>query len=266
MKTRIITGVVAAALFIPFVIYGKLPFTLLVYVIASVGVYEILRMKKIVIYSVPGILSLFATFVMLMPATWEQQVLEWTTYSKLELLFIAAILLLIYSVVVKNRFTFDDVAFVILSTLYVGMGFYYLIATRNADEGLAYIIFALLVVWTTDSGAYFVGRRLGKNKLWPEISPNKTIEGFVGGIVIAVVAVVIMQFIAPFDVSWIALLLIAIISSIFGQMGDLVESAIKRHYDVKDSGNILPGHGGILDRFDSLLFVLPLLNLLHFVS
>ena len=264
MKTRIITGVVAAALFIPFVIYGKLPFTLLVYVIAAVGIYEILRMKKIVIYSVPGILSLFATFVMLMPSEWEQQVLDWTTYSKLELLFITAILLLIYSVLVKNRFTFDDVAFVILSTLYVGVGFYYLIATR--DAGLAYIIFALLVVWTTDSGAYFTGRRLGKNKLWPEISPNKTIEGFVGGIVIAVVAVMIMQLISPFDVSLGALILIAIVSSIFGQMGDLVESAIKRHYDVKDSGNILPGHGGILDRFDSLLFVLPLLNLLHFVS
>lgn len=264
MKTRIITGVVAAALFIPFVIYGKLPFTLLVYVIAAVGMYELLRMKNIVIYSVPGMLSLFATFVMLMPNAWEQQVLEWTTYSKLQLLFITAILLLIYSVLVKNQFTFDDVAFVILSTLYVGIGFYYLIATR--DAGLAYIIFALLVVWTTDSGAYFTGRRFGKNKLWPEISPNKTIEGFVGGIVIAVIAVIIMQFITPFDVSWGVLILIAIVSSIFGQMGDLVESAIKRHYDVKDSGNILPGHGGILDRFDSLLFVLPLLNLLHFVS
>lgn len=264
MKTRIITGVVAAALFIPFVVYGKLPFTLLVYVIAAVGIYEILRMKQIVIYSVPGLLSLFATFAMLMPNTWEQQVIEWTTYSKLELLFITAILLLIYSVLVKNRFTFDDVAFVILSTMYVGIGFYYLIATR--DAGLAYIIFALLIVWTTDSGAYFTGRRFGKNKLWPEISPNKTIEGFVGGIVIAVVAVIIMQLISPFDVSWGALILIAIVSSIFGQMGDLVESAIKRHYDVKDSGTILPGHGGILDRFDSLLFVLPLLNLLHFVS
>ena len=264
MKTRIITGVVAAALFIPFVIYGELACTLLVYVIAAVGIYEILRMKKIVIYSLPGIFSVFATFVMLMPNEWEQQVLEWTTYSKLELLFITAILLLIYSVLVKNRFTFDDVAFVILSTLYVGIGFYYLIATR--DAGLAYIIFALLVVWTTDSGAYFTGRRLGKNKLWPEISPNKTIEGFVGGIVIAVIAVIIMQLISPFDVSWGILILIAIVSSIFGQMGDLVESAIKRHYDVKDSGNILPGHGGILDRFDSLLFVLPLLNLLHFVS
>ena len=264
MKTRIITGVIAAALFIPFVIYGKLPFTLLVYALAAVGLYEILRMKKLSIFSVPGILALLAMFVLLMPGAWGEQVQEWTTYSKLELLFIAAILLLVYSVLVKNSFTFDDAAFVILSTLYVGMGFYYLIETRGA--GLEYIIFALLIVWTTDSGAYFTGRSLGKRKLWPDISPNKTVEGFVGGIASAVVAAVIMQFIAPFSISWTGLIIVAVVSSVFGQMGDLVESAIKRHYDVKDSGTILPGHSGILDRFDSLLFVLPLLNLLHFVS
>ena len=158
-----------------------------------------------------------------------------------------------------------SVAFVILSSLYVGIGFYYFIVTREA--GLEFIIFALLVVWVTDSGAYFTGRAFGKNKLWPEISPNKTIEGFVGGIVLAVIAAMIMQFIEPFEnISFGLLIFVTIVASIFGQMGDLVESAIKRHYDVKDSGNILPGHGGILDRFDSLLFVLPLLSLLHFVS
>ncbi len=85
----------------------------------------------------------------------------------------------------KITFTFDEIGFILLGTLYIGIGFYYLIATREA--GLSYIIFALLVVWSTDSGAYFTGRKLGKHKLWPEISPNKTIEGFVGGIVIAVI-------------------------------------------------------------------------------
>ena len=264
MKTRIITGVVAAALFIPLVIYGGLPFTLTVYLLATVGFYELLRMKQMSIASAPGILGLLAVYALLMPTHWAEQVMDWVGYSKLELVLIAAILLLVYSVLVKNHFTFDDVAFVILGTIYVGLGFYYLIATR--DAGVTYIIFALLVVWVTDSGAYFTGRSLGKHKLWPDISPNKTIEGFVGGIVFAVIAAVIMQVIAPFDVSWMILMIVTIVSSVFGQMGDLVESAIKRHYDVKDSGGILPGHGGILDRFDSLLFVLPLLNLLHFVS
>lgn len=264
MKTRIITGVVAAALFIPFVVYGQLPFTLLVYAIASVGLYELLRMKKMSLFSVPGILGLLTVFTLLMPNDWANALEEAIKYSKFELLFIAVILLLVYSVLVKNKFTFDDVAFVVLSSLYVGIGFHYLIVTREA--GLAYIIFALLIVWVTDSGAYFTGRAFGKNKLWPEISPNKTIEGFVGGILLAVVGAIIMQFIQPFEISWALLIVVTIVASIFGQMGDLVESAIKRHYDVKDSGKILPGHGGILDRFDSLLFVLPLLSLLHFVS
>ena len=190
--------------------------------------------------------------------------IEFTTYSKFELLIIATILLLAYSVVVKNHFTFDEIGFIVLSSLYIGIGFYYLITTREA--GLTYIIYALLVVWSTDSGAYFTGRKFGKHKLWPEISPNKTIEGFVGGIIIAVILASIMQLITPFNMSWGYFIVVTIISSVFGQLGDLVESAIKRHYNVKDSGWILPGHGGILDRFDSLLFVLPLLNLLHFVN
>ncbi|MBK3494356.1 phosphatidate cytidylyltransferase [Viridibacillus sp. YIM B01967] len=264
MKQRIITGVIAAALFIPFVVFGGIPFTLLVYAMAAIGLYEVLRMKDISLFSVQGILTLLTMFILLMPNAWETKVMEATSYSKMEFLFLGAILLLIYTVLIKNKFTFDDVGFVIISALYVGVGFHYLIETRI--EGLEYIIYALVIVWTTDSGAYFVGRKIGKNKLWPEISPNKTIEGFVGGIITAIFFAIIYQLVVGIDTSYVTLIIVTIIASIFGQMGDLVESAIKRHYDVKDSGKILPGHGGILDRFDSLLFVLPLLHFLHFVG
>lgn len=263
MKQRIITGVIAAALFIPFVLYGNLPFTLLVYVIAAVGMYELLKMKQISIFSVPGIIGALIAFSLLMPESFTQKIVEYTPYSKLEFVMIGVVLLLIYSVLVKNNFTFDDVGFILISALYVGIGFYYLIETRNV--GLEFIIFALLLVWTTDSGAYFIGRKMGKKKLWPEISPNKTVEGFVGGVITAVVFACIMQLVFPISSSWLLLVVITVIASIFGQLGDLVESAIKRHYAVKDSGNILPGHGGILDRFDSLIFVLPLLHFLQFV-
>ena len=263
MKQRIITGVVAGALFITFLLIGNLPFTLLVYALATVALYELLKMKHIKIFSIPGILGILVTFSLLLPTSVTSNLLEQTEYTKLDFLLIGVILLLIYSVLVKNHFTFDDVGFIALSTLYIGMGFHYLIETRNG--GLEYLIFALLIVWSTDSGAYFIGRKLGKKKLWPEISPNKTVEGFVGGIISAVVLACIMQMIYPISSSWMVLIVISVIASIFGQMGDLVESAIKRHYGVKDSGNLLPGHGGILDRFDSLLFVLPLLHFLHFI-
>ena len=264
MKQRIITAVIAAALFIPFVIYGQLPFTILIYAMAAVGLFEVLKMRGISLFSVPGIISLLSLFIILMPNSWSEQIQDITKYSRIEYLFICAILLLIYTVLVKNKFTFDDVGFLLASALYVGIGFHFFIATR--EEGLAYVVYALVIVWTTDSGAYFIGRKLGRNKLWPEISPKKTIEGFVGGIVVALISVIIFQWIANLDISWIALIVVSIVASIFGQLGDLVESAIKRHYGVKDSGNILPGHGGILDRFDSLLFVLPLLYFLHFIG
>ena len=263
MKQRIITGVVAAALFIPFVIYGGAPFAVVISAIAIVGFYEILKMKGISIFSVPGLLGTLALLILVVPNDWSKEVVDLLQYeSKYMIVYGLAALLLIYIVLVKNKMTFDEVGFILLSAFYVGLGFHYFIETRFI--GLEFVVFVLLVVWTTDSGAYFVGRKLGKNKLWPEISPKKTVEGFVGGIVIAVLFAIAMQLIYPFAQSWLQLIFVTIIASIVGQMGDLVESAIKRHYGVKDSGNILPGHGGILDRFDSLLFVVPLLHFVHF--
>lgn len=264
MKQRIITAIIAAALFIPFVIYGKVPFTLLVIALAVVGFYEILKMKGISIFSIPGVIGLLTLVVLVIPRDWAGEVVQIIGYSSiLMVVYGLMILLLIYVVLVKNKITFDEVGFILLGAFYVGMGFHYLIETRNYDNGLLFIVYCLLVVWTTDSGAYFVGRKFGKNKLWPEISPKKTVEGFVGGIVIAVIFAVGLQMLYPFMSSYVLLIFITIFASVIGQMGDLVESAIKRHYGVKDSGTILPGHGGILDRFDSLLFVVPLLHFLH---
>ncbi|QDQ01765.1 phosphatidate cytidylyltransferase [Lysinibacillus fusiformis] len=262
MKQRIITAIIAAALFIPFVIYGEVPFTLLVLAMAVVGFYEILKMKGISIFSVPGFIGLLTLIMLVIPKDWASEVEQAIGYSSvLMVVYGLMMLLLIYVVLVKNKITFDEIGFILLGAFYVGLGFHYLIETRN--YGLEFVVYCLLVVWTTDSGAYFVGRKLGKNKLWPEISPKKTVEGFVGGIVIAVIFAIGMQAIYPFANGYVSLIFITIFASIIGQMGDLVESAIKRHFDVKDSGNILPGHGGILDRFDSLLFVVPLLHFLH---
>ncbi|MBZ5749903.1 MULTISPECIES: phosphatidate cytidylyltransferase [Metabacillus] len=259
MKQRILTAVIAAALFLPFVIYGKLPFTIFVYLLASIALHELLKMKKISLASIPGLVSLVILWVLLIPTSYIT-ILDEVNFSKAEFALLALLLLLTYTVVTKNKFTFDDVGFVVIAIFYLGIGFYFLIETRNV--GLELVFYALLLIWVTDSGAYFVGRAMGKNKLWPEISPNKTIEGAIGGVVFAVLFSWIYHYFTGVLDNYLIVTVMTIFLSVFGQIGDLVESALKRHYQVKDSGTILPGHGGILDRFDSLLFVLPILHFL----
>jgi phosphatidate cytidylyltransferase len=260
MKQRIITGVVGAALLIPIVIYGKLPFVLLTYLLATIGLYELLKMRNLSIFSVHGLLSTLMLWVLLFPSQYYH-VLQTFNYSKVELGVAFVLLLLAYTVITKNRFTFEDVGFSLLSAIYTGIGFYFFIETREA--GLVYIFYSLFIMWATDSGAYFVGKAMGKKKLWPEISPNKTVEGSIGGVVCAVIIAVLFSAFSSIHAGLPQLIGITIVLSVFGQIGDLAESAFKRHFNVKDSGNILPGHGGILDRFDSLLFVWPLLHFFH---
>lgn len=130
----------------------------------------------------------------------------------------------------------------------------------RTDFGTEWILFGIFITWITDSTAYFTGLRYGKTQLAPKISPKKTIEGAIGGLIGAVAAGLIFAVVYSYSIA--AMVLLSVVLSISGQIGDLVESAIKRERGVKDSGRILPGHGGILDRFDSMLFVLPSLYLL----
>ncbi|MEJ9231092.1 phosphatidate cytidylyltransferase [Peribacillus butanolivorans] len=263
MKQRIITAVVAAAIFIPIVILGGIPFLLLVYLLASVGLYELMKMKNMRVLSFEAILSHILLWVLLLPNE-NTAFLANINYDKVQIFLMGVLLLLLYTVVSKNRFTFDDAGFLVITILYLGMGFYYLFETRDSlGLGLIYILLALFTIWATDSGAYFIGKSLGKRKLWPEISPNKTVEGFFGGIFSALIVGVLFYVFSSLDYTLLQLLLISLIIAIFGQLGDLVQSAYKRHYGVKDSGKLLPGHGGILDRLDSLIFILPILHLLH---
>lgn len=130
----------------------------------------------------------------------------------------------------------------------------------HANFGLQWLLFGLIITWATDTFAYFIGLKFGKSKLAPAISPKKTIEGACGGIVGALLIGIIYAMMFEYPIMQISLLSLGL--SVIGQIGDLVESALKRERAVKDSGNILPGHGGILDRFDSLLFVIPTLYLI----
>ncbi|GGM21660.1 phosphatidate cytidylyltransferase [Paraliobacillus quinghaiensis] len=263
MKIRIITAIIAILLFFPLVIIGGLPFKLIMFVIGSIGLLELLQMRKMTRFPIPTIFSFILLWVLLLQVNQESFFLQFKIDNS-EIMLLIVLVLLGYTVLVKNKLTFEDAGFIVISAIYVGLGFYYFMETR--EIGLEYIFYGIVIILATDTGAYFCGKAFGKRKLWPEISPNKTIEGAIGGIVLACIVAVIFQLIFPVHSSMFVVLIVTVFASMFGQVGDLVESAFKRYYDVKDSGKLLPGHGGILDRFDSWLFVFPFLHFIQFVS
>lgn len=133
-------------------------------------------------------------------------------------------------------------------------------------HGVTYIVISLASAWLADAGAYFVGTFLGKHKLCPDISPKKTVEGAVGGILTNIVILCLYCFCYQrfqatreifFDVNYISVAVVGLFTSVMGMFGDLTASLLKREHNIKDFGNIMPGHGGIMDRFDSVLFVVP---------
>lgn len=146
-----------------------------------------------------------------------------------------------------------------LGILYIGFLGAHLVLLRFLPEGGSWLIIGSAITAASDSGAYFVGRAFGKKKLCPSVSPNKTVEGALGGVVAGLIAAVAFYYILSVSCSLLFLILSAVFLSGVGIVGDLTESIIKRGTNTKDSGTILAGHGGILDRVDSLLFVAPTL-------
>jgi len=151
-------------------------------------------------------------------------------------------------------------AIAVMATLYVGMLGGSLIRLRaDFPVGPKLIFFLLLVVWLGDAGAYYTGKSMGRRKLSPRISPKKTIEGLIGGIVVSMIAAVVAHFTFFHEFPLVHAIIAGVILSFSGVVGDLAESMWKRSADVKDSGTLLPGHGGFLDRFDSIFFTAPIL-------
>lgn len=261
MKTRIITALIGLIIVLPIIIYGNLPFIIVAFLLAIVGLFELIRMYK------PDQISIYLMFsvLFLISLIFPNETISIGSLSlnKGDILLVFSIFLLSLTVFTKNKFTFNDAGFLLITTLYIGLSFNYLIDIRLA--GLNYLLFILFIIWSTDSGAYFFGKAFGKKKLWPEISPNKTIGGAIGGIIAAIIISIVFQLVFPFDFSMLTTILYALLISIVGQVGDLVASAFKRHYDIKDAGKLFPGHGGVLDRLDSLIFVLLVLSIIQFV-
>ena len=150
----------------------------------------------------------------------------------------------------------------IITTFYLSSGFIFLICIGNFYEKFTPLLLlgSFILVWINDTFAYIVGKNFGKQKLFPSISPKKTVEGFLGGLLFACLS---SYFIATYTetLGFTPWLVLAIIVSVFGTIGDLIESKFKRQAKVKDSGVIMPGHGGLLDRLDSIIFASPFIYL-----
>jgi len=189
-----------------------------------------------------------------------------TTQNVLLLTLLEAILLV--SVVTRYQRTKAEVGtksvgFVMLAGALAIILFVVSMVKFRLDFGPEYVLLSLLLVWAIDTGAYFSGRRYGKRKLAHYVSPGKTWEGVAGGgLLTLVVAVAVLAYLAPaLSVHWVVLSVLLTLIALFSVFGDLFESVLKRQVNLKDSGRILPGHGGVLDRVDSLLIAVPMLYL-----
>ena len=266
MKTRIITAIVALCVFVPILIFADTPaLPIGIAFCAVVAVYEMLNcvgLKKSVAVSVPFYLCA-AAFPFLIRYLPDGAKYGWRTFAVaavlLTMLYLFAVL--IFS---KGKYKVPDVATAFFGILYVLIGLVAILYVRDKVEGGKYIyLIAFIGAWVTDTFAYFCGilfGRGGKHKLIPEVSPKKTVEGSVGGILFCVAAMVLFGFIvekidASFHPNYWVLALGGLVISAVAQIGDLAMSVVKRHYGIKDYGFLFPGHGGILDRFDSVIAV-----------
>ena len=261
MIPRILTAVVGLPVLIGVVWAGGYVFTALVFVIASIAAWELCRMADSwgqgTVTLIPVVASPVLAVAGFFVADLDQARLIGGLVSFSALL--AAAVLLFSAQGRKYPFTSTLVAVCIL--LFIGGALFNATLLAGWTEGTRVIFFLLAVTFATDTGAYVVGKAVGSRKLAPRISPGKTWEGSVGGFVAAVLAGAAFSWVTELGVEWIVL---ASILGLMGQFGDLYESGLKRLAGFDDSGTIFPGHGGVLDRLDSILFNLIAVGLVVF--
>lgn len=246
MAQRIMTAIIGIPIFLAGVYFGGTFWKITVFVLILVGLLEFARMAG------PGI---YLDYLLVSGLSFLLITYSGITGSKLLIWLASQTIYYLVRASFGGMHNFSN-AFNLLGVLYVAVPLSFLWIVRS-QFGLVWTIFGVGVTWLTDSGAYFGGSRYGKRKLVPNISPNKTVEGSLWGIASALVGAVVFAVSTQKPLGLVCLL--ALILSSVAQLGDLAESSFKRERAVKDSGSLLPGHGGILDRFDSLSFVFPML-------
>lgn len=259
-KTRLLSGIVLVILALFLIISGHEILLFATLAISCIGMFELYRvfkMEKTVLAGV-GYLAAIVYYCNL----------QWKFLPDLMILFMAFLILLMFVFVFAYpKFHADQVMEAFFGFFYVAVMLSYVYQIRTLERGLYLAFLVFLCSWGCDTCAYCVGMLIGKHKMSPKLSPKKSVEGAVGGVAGAALLTALYCFIfrSPMHLERGEIVILAVIAAIAGlisMVGDLTASAIKRNYDIKDYGKLIPGHGGILDRFDSMIITAPIIYFL----
>jgi phosphatidate cytidylyltransferase len=277
MRLRAITGFFFIIVMIASTLLGTYVFSLFYLVLASFCLYEFYKLIKqntaqpsIIAGLTYGAFLFAGTALFFYPEQFTSPALS-GNHAVIKLLLLiplAGAAVFIQELYKKTPAPFSNIAFTFLGIIFavIPFAFFHALAFISGNFNFHIPLAFLIILWSNDTGAYLVGSKMGKTKLFERHSPKKTYEGLIGGIIISAIAALILGHFYT-ELTWKQWVTISILISCFGTMGDLVESMFKRSINVKDSGGILPGHGGLLDRFDGLLMAAPIVYVyLYFIS
>ena len=252
IKIRTLTIFIGLPLVIFIIFRGGLLYNSTVVLLAILGTLELWYILKKQYQ--PSIVSvILASLFFLLRKT-----LQGTSFSDTSMLFTFVVLFIFLEHFIFHRKNMiANISITLFASIYIGHLLSFLIALRGLENGIVLIIFALFTTWMSDTAAYIFGTFLGSKHIFPTISPKKTLEGSIGGMLGGSFCGLLFCFYLP--INPFLLFLLGLLASVFGQSGDLFESMIKRTFNIKDSGRIIPGHGGVLDCMDSILFSVPVL-------
>lgn len=266
MLKRIITAIVALIVFVPVLVFADtMIFPVMMAICATIGCYEMfscLGLKSRVVMTAPVYIAAICLPI-------AKRLVNGEVFLKFILCVVGVLIVYMLGVAVFQHGKVDvtDAGLSFALGFYIIAAFTGLVYLHDSIEHGKYIyLLTFLCAWMTDTFAYFTGRLFGKHKLIPEVSPKKTVEGAIGGVVFCVITMLVFGLVMEknfgLQANYITLAVSGVFISVVSQLGDLIMSLVKRHYGIKDYGKIFPGHGGILDRFDSVMAVTLVLTLI----
>lgn len=272
LLTRGISGLLYVILLIA-AMYWENALLIVLYVFGLVSLAEFRKLVKLNSLIIPALI-----FSLLYYGFWYWSMIHSSSAGSSEAIQILLVITIFVNLfLIKDLFTFNKIPLFeskryIVTTFYISSGFIFMLLIANYLNTFTpfLLLGGFVLIWVNDSFAFFVGKNFGKQKLFPSISPKKTVEGFLGGLLFSCIASYFISIYLDETLSFTSWLILSIIVSVFGTLGDLIESKFKRQAKVKDSGVIMPGHGGLLDRLDSIIFAAPFiyffLRILSYVS